>query len=102
MKIEPRKIKKTLKYAAVGACVATSLVTAGCEKERPVLPGGDVPIENVQPTEEVYLDGDIATTPTPEIAGGIPTPAIYDEDDEEETDDEIEFSGEPVSYWEEE
>ncbi len=98
MKIEPRKIKKTLKYAAVGACVATSLVAAGCEKEKPVLPGGAPPIENVQPTEEVYLDGDIASTPTPEelilsgdfateptpeLAGGIPTP--YEDEYELET-----------------
>ena len=113
MKIEPRKIKKTLKYAAVGTCVATSLVSVGCQKEEPVLPGGAPPIEYTQPTEDVYLDGDIASTPaptiknlpteentpepldlqlsgdfatepTPELSGGIPTPFDYEEDEEYE------------------
>lgn len=82
MKIEPRKIKKTLKYAAVGACVATSLVAGGCESVTPQYNG--TPPLTVTP-EEVYLDGDIATTPmpekTPEIAGGIPTPPTYEKNE---------------------
>lgn len=118
MKIEPRKIKRTLKYAAVGACVATSLVSAGCTEAQVV---GNIPAEVTQTPEEVYLDGDIATTPvptmvnlpnkgtpptdeevelagdiavesTPELAGGIPTPFDYEDGDEEY---ELETSGTP-------
>ncbi len=110
MKIEPRKIKKTLKYAAVGACVATTLVTAGCND---VELSGDVAITPM-PKEETQLAGKIVSTPgatrqplpdkgnpepddlilsgdiafpekTPEIAGGIPVPDL----------DELDPSGEP-------
>ncbi len=102
MKIEPRKIKKTLKYAAAGACIATSLATVGCNDIKPETVG-NIPVTVTQTPEEVYLDGDIATTPmptiqnlpdkgtpepdelqlagdiafteaTPELAGGIPAP----------------------------
>ncbi len=110
MKIEPRKIKKTLKYAAVGACVATTLVTVGCND---VELSGDVaitptPKEDTIPTppqlsgiivstpgatkqplpdkgtpepDDLILSGDIAfPEKTPEIAGGIPTPDPDDYD----------------------
>ena len=110
MKIEPRKIKKTLKYAAVGACVATTLGTAGCND---VELSGDVAITPM-PKEETQISGIIVSTPgatrqplpdkgdpekddlilsgdiafpekTPEIAGGIPVPDL----------DELDPSGEP-------
>ena len=101
MKIEPRKIKKTLKYAAVGTCVAASLISTGCDKPEVV---GDVPATDAQKnfsqnTEgELILDGDIAyPESTPEIIGEIPA---LDIDDEDET--EIEFAGESAFYFEEE
>ena len=72
MKIEPRKIKKTLKYAAACTCVAIAFT--GCND---VALSGDVPYtpspspESSQPykTDEI-----VKSTPeaTPEIAGGIP------------------------------
>ena len=107
MKIEPRKIKKTLKYAAVGACVATSLISTGCDVFDVQLTGDvpqvvtptpesnfagvmpAVPMPTIPPNgkygtlpektktpedEEVILSGDVATTPAPELAGGIFTP----------------------------
>ena len=128
MKVEPTKIKRTLKYATVGACVATSLISTGCDEIKPQV-AGEVPAIVTQTPEEVFLDGDIATTPaptmvnlpdrgtpppdeevnlagdiavesTPQLAGGIPTPPIYDEEHEPET--ELELSGESAFYFEEE
>lgn len=110
MKIEPRKIKKTLKYATVGTCVATSLIATGCNKEQIpatentpisvtatpeegtlstpphvsgiiVAPTEDVPTGATPKPDELYIDGDIAFPEnTPEIAGGIPTPEPESED----------------------
>lgn len=101
MKIEPRKIKKTLKYATVGTCVATSLIATGCNKEQIpatentpisvtatpeegtlstppqeagviVAPTSDTPDMVTPDPDELYLDGDIATTS--ELVGDITTP----------------------------
>ncbi len=77
MKIEPRKIKKTLKYAAVCTCVATAITFTGCNE---VELSGDVPYtpspspEASKPyeTEGAISTNDSTPEPTPEIAGGIP------------------------------
>lgn len=114
MKIEPRKIKKTLKYAAVGACVTATLVSTGCDLFDDVATSGALPAVGGETKEETQLAGIIVSTPgatiqplpdkgdpekddlilsgdiafpekTPEIAGGIPVPDL----------DELDPSGEP-------
>ena len=52
-----------------------------------VAPTSDTPDMVTPDPDELYLDGDIATTPAPELAGGIFTP-------EPEYDD-VQLAGEP-------
>ncbi len=70
MKIEPRKIKKALKYAAVCACVVTTVTVTGCND---VELTGDIPCTPTPEASKPY-ETEEAVTPesTPEIAGGIP------------------------------
>ena len=130
MKIEPRKIKKTLKYAAVGTCVAASLISTGCDKPEVV---GAVPAVDINPTRNVEFAGfipvkpkqtippyskydqGIKKLPTPnfdelildgDIAYPETTPEIVGDipapDIDDEADDDIEFAGESAFYFEEE
>lgn len=130
MKIEPRKIKKTLKYAAAGVCTVTSLIACGCEE---VELDGDIAstpmasVNNLPAESTPELNGVSVSTPAPTmqnlpnlenmpepedlaLSGDIaanPTPELaggipapYDEDGEEKT--ELELAGETAFYFDEE